>query len=49
MNNEESVDYNEKVMGIPKCVKPSELLKELGKVELVAPEPRSGKCEGYGH
>lgn len=42
MNDEESVDDNEKVMRIPERVKSGELLKELGEVQFVASEPRSG-------
>lgn len=42
MHNEQGVDNNEEMVGIPKGIETSELLDESGQIELVTPEPRGG-------
>ncbi|KAG9131201.1 hypothetical protein Leryth_006057 [Lithospermum erythrorhizon] len=39
MDNEQRVDYNKEVMGVPKGIESSELVQRLWQVDSVSPEP----------
>lgn len=49
MDDEEDVDDDEEMVGVPKSIESRQSLQRFWEVQPAATKPRGGQCECYGH